>query len=112
MIKDLALAGLTISLITCGGWLLGQGAQLNKARKALDHERAVSAALAADLVAQKEAVKVEVITRKVYIKAEQVKHEIDSETRCDAVVSVWRDGIIGMRQEALGDSASASSKPD
>jgi hypothetical protein len=111
MIKDFALAGLTLSLITCGGWLLGQGAQLNKARKALEHERAVSAVLAADLVAQKEAVKVEIVTRKVYIKAEQVKNEIDSETRCDAVVSVWRNGINGLRQEALADSATATSKP-
>lgn len=112
MIKDFALSGLTLSLIACGGWLLWQSTELHRARKALDHQKAVVKVLAADLVAQEEAVKVEVITRKVYIKAEQVKHEIDNQTRCDDVVPVWRAGIDGLRQEALAGSATVTSKPN
>jgi hypothetical protein len=77
---------------------------LSNAHKALEHERAVKAILARQVVIEREAVKVETVMRKVYIKSREVQNAIDKAPNCDAVVSVWRDGIERLRSEASSEA--------
>jgi hypothetical protein len=111
MIDKILLGVFSGGAIIAMGFLSWQGWQLDQARKAVVHQKAVNAVLARDLVAQKAAVKVEIITKNVYLKAAEVKHEIDK-TDCNSVVDVWRDGIERVRTQAnSADSDTATAKP-
>jgi hypothetical protein len=104
---------MALIIVVLGFCLLGQGMTLSNAHKALkheravkalEHERAVKAILARQVVIEREAVKVETVTRKVYIKSKEVQNAIDKAPNCDAVVSVWRYGIERLRSEASSEA--------
>jgi hypothetical protein len=99
MINKLLLGSVSGAALIAMGFLSWQGAELTKTRKAVAHQKAVNAVLARDLVAQKAAVKIETVTRRVYVQAERVKNEINA-TDCNSVVPVWRDGIERVRAQA------------
>jgi hypothetical protein len=113
MINKILLGILSMGAVITMGLLSWQGVELTKTRKAVAHQKAVNAVLARDLVAQKAAVKIETVTRRVYVQAERVKNEINA-TDCNNVVPVWRDGIERVRQHAQSDASaddSVTAKP-
>jgi hypothetical protein len=103
-LNKIILGVLALVILGLGFGLLGQGVDLSRARAALEHERAVKVILAQQVAAEREAVKVETVTRKITIKAKEVQNDIDKAPNCDAVVSVWRDGIERLRSEASGEA--------
>jgi hypothetical protein len=104
MINKILLGSVSGAALIAMGFLSWQGWQLDQARKAVAHQKAVNAVLARDLLAQKAAVKIETVTKRVYVQAEKVKHEINA-TDCNSVVPVWRDGIERVRQHAQADAS-------
>jgi len=104
MINKILLGGVSGAALIAMGFLSWQGWQLDQARKAVAHQKAVNAVLAKDLVAQKAAVKIETVTRRVYVQAERVKNEINA-TDCNSVVPVWQLGIERVRQHAQADAS-------
>jgi hypothetical protein len=103
MINKILLGGVSFVALAAMGFLSWQGWQLDQARKAVARSEAAKARLAGELVLAQKAVKVEIVTKNVYLKAAEVKHEIDK-TDCNSVVPVWRDGIERVRQHAQADA--------
>jgi hypothetical protein len=99
MINKLLLGSVSGAALIAMGFLSWQGAELTKTRKAVARSEAAKARLAGELVAAQKAVKVEIVTKNVYIQAERVKNEINA-TDCNSVVPVWRDGIERVRAQA------------
>jgi hypothetical protein len=99
MINKILLGGVSFVALTAMGFLSWQGAELTKTRKAVARSEAAKARLAGELVAAQKAVKVEIVTKNVYLKAAEVKNEIDK-TDCNSVVHVWQLGIERVRSQA------------
>jgi hypothetical protein len=108
MINKILLGGVSGAAIIAMGFLSWQGAELTKTRKAVARSEAAKAILAGELVAAQKAVKVEIVTKNVYLKAAEVKYEIDK-TDCNSVVHVWQLGIERVRQHAQADAAADDS---
>jgi uncharacterized iron-regulated membrane protein len=99
MINKILLGSVSGAALIAMGFLSWQGWQLDQTRKAVARSEAAKARLAGELVAAQKAVKVEIVTKNVYIQAERAKNEINA-TDCNSVVPVWRDGIERVRAQA------------
>jgi hypothetical protein len=99
MINKILLGSVSGAALIAMGLLSWQGAELTKTRKAVARSEATKARLAGELVAAQKAVKVETVTKRVYVQAERVKNEINA-TDCNSVVHVWQLGIERVRAQA------------